>query len=54
MNFDTLLVIGIIGIAAGYLIYRYVISKKGGCECGCDSGCSGCGTSNDKQMSNKK
>lgn len=38
MNFDTLIVIGIVAAAIGYIVYRYTFKKKGGCGCGC-SGC---------------
>lgn len=36
---DTFAVLGIVVVAAGYLIRRYVKQPKGGCGC---SGCGGC------------
>ncbi|SBW09064.1 hypothetical protein KL86DPRO_50056 [uncultured delta proteobacterium] len=36
------IVVGLIVLAAaGYLVYRYVFKKSGGCSCGCGGGCGG-------------
>lgn len=39
MTWDTLVVVAIVLAAAGYVAWRYLFRKSGGCGCGCD--CSG-------------
>lgn len=40
---DTLVVLGIVALAAWYVTRRFVRSRKGG-GCGCSGGCEGCGS----------
>jgi len=40
---DTLVVIGIVLLAAWYMVRRVVRARKGG-GCGCGGGCEGCGS----------
>lgn len=49
MTWDTFVAIAIVIVAAAYLVYRYIFSKRSGCGCSSDSkssgngGCGGCG-----------
>lgn len=46
-SFDLPLVLAIVGVAAIYLWCRFLSRRKKGtlgCGCGCDTGCSGCGS----------
>ncbi|MBU1003164.1 MAG: FeoB-associated Cys-rich membrane protein [Proteobacteria bacterium] len=44
-SFDLSLVLAIVGVAAIYLLRRYLRRRKDGSQgCGCDTGCANCGS----------
>ncbi len=45
MSWDTLVVVAIVLAAAGYVAWRYLFRKSGGCGCGCSGGSGGSGGS---------
>lgn len=38
MSWDSLVVVAIVLVAAGYVAWRYLFRKSGGCGCGCSGG----------------
>lgn len=43
MSWDTFAVVAIVLAAGGYVAWRYLFRKSGGCGCGCSGGSGGSG-----------